>query len=222
MADALRVAIQTNPLLRSAGTPMDPAVLFGDEAPSSRARISVVSLVGLPSLESQQHFLNQLSMTLFSWIKKHPGLTGRALRGLLVIDEAKDFVPSIRSTPCKESLMRLAAQARKYHLGVVFATQNPKDIETRIVGNCSTHFYGKANAPAAIEVIRDQLRLKGGSGDDVPRLPRGRFYVHNADAGFVAPLRIDVPLCLSRHPDNPLDEAEVVRKAAASRGRSRG
>jgi DNA helicase HerA-like ATPase len=86
---------------------------------------------------------------LFSWIKKNPDPGGRALRGLLVIDEAKDFVPSSQASVCKESLMRLAAQARKYHLGLIFATQNPKDIENRIVGNCSTHFYGKVNAPAA-------------------------------------------------------------------------
>jgi DNA helicase HerA-like ATPase len=177
-------------------------------------------LLGLPGLEAQRHFLNQLAMTLFTWIKKNPDPAGRPLRGLLVIDEAKDFVPAQKASVCKESLMRLTAQARKYHLGLVFATQNPKDIENRIVANCSTHYYGKVNSPAAIEVVRELIRLKGGSGDDVPRLPRGQFYVHNADVGLPAPVKVAVPLCLSRHPDHPLDEAQVLRKAAASRKRS--
>jgi hypothetical protein len=216
MADALKVAVETNPMLRSSGKPLDPSVLFGTAQPP-RTRISVINLIGLNSLEAQRSFLNQLAMTLFAWIKRHPEPGPRPLRGLLVIDEAKDFVPSQVASTCKESLTRLAAQARKYHLGLVFATQNPREIDNKIVANCSTHYYGKVNSPAAIEVVKDLIRMKGGSGDDVPRLPRGQFYVHNADAGLPGPTRVAVPLCLSRHPANPLDEAAIMGKAIASR-----
>ena len=219
VADALKVELETNPLLRSHGTSFDPAVLLGDGRTSDRVRISVINLVGLPGLEAQRYFLNQLAMTLFSWIKKYPDPGERPLRGLLVIDEAKDFVPSQKSSVCRESLLRLAAQARKYHLGLVFATQNPKDIDNRIVANCSTHFYGKVNSPAAIETVRDLIRAKGGTGEDVPRLSRGQFYFHNSDADFACPIKLLVPLCLSRHPSSPLDEASILRKASESRSR---
>ncbi len=78
-------------------------------------------------------------------------------------------------------------------------------------------------SPASIEVVRELVRLKGGSGDDVAKLPRGQFYVHDADAGFPAPAKISVPLCLSRHPENPLDETQILQKACGSRhaGRER-
>ena len=177
----------------------------------------MINFVGLPTLESQRLFLNQLAMTLFAWIKKNPDPGECPLRGLLVIDEAKDFVPSQRASVCKESLIRLVAQARKYHLGLVFATQNPKDIDSKIVANCSTHFYGKVNSPAAIEVVRELIKQKGGTGEDVAKLPRGQFYVHNADAGLPCPVRVAVPLCLSRHPAHPLDEACLLKKASAAR-----
>lgn len=219
MADALRVAIVTNPLLKSQGAPLDPAVLLGDDQPGGGTRISVINFVGLMDREAQRHFLNQLAMTLFSWIKRHPNPGSRPLRGLLVIDEAKDFVPSTRASVCKESLMRLVAQARKYHLGIVFATQNPKDIDHAIIANCSTHFYGKVNSPAAIDVVKEQMALKGGGGDDVARLPRGRFYVHNADLHLKAPVKVSIPLCLSLHPESPLEESRIVEKAALSRTR---
>lgn len=219
ISDALKVAIETNPLLGSRATPLDPAVLFGDDRPSESTRISVINLVGLIDIEAQRHFLNQLAMTLFSWIKRYPDPGARPLRGLLVIDEAKDFVPSVKASACKVSLLRLVAQARKYHLGIVFATQNPKDIDHAIIANCSTHFYGKVNSPAAIDVVKEQIGLKGGGGDDVARLPRGRFYVHNADLGLKAPAKVAMPICLSRHPDNPLDEARIMEKAAVSRKR---
>jgi Ni2+-binding GTPase involved in maturation of urease and hydrogenase len=222
IAGALRVARELSPMLRSAGTPLDPAILFGDDRPSKRTRISVISLVGLAGLESQQHFLNQLAMTLFSWIRKHPAPPGRPLRGLLVIDEARDFVPSVKASTCKESLTRLVAQARKYHLGLVFATQNPKDVDNRIISNCSTHYYGKVNSPAAIDAAQDLIRQKGGSGDDVARLGSGQFYVHNADVGLAAPARVSLPMCLSRHPASPLEEAQILQKAVASRDRLRG
>jgi hypothetical protein len=218
MADSLRVEIEKNPLLRTGGTPLDPAALFGDDRAGSRTRISVISLLGLPSDGMQNSFVNQLAMLLFSWIKKNPHPPGgRALRGLLVIDEAKDLVPSRKSTECKESLMRLAAQARKYGLGLVFATQHPKDIETKIVGNCATHLYGLNNSPASIETLKDLMTQKGGSGNDIGRLKRGQFYIHNADAGHRAPVKIQVPMSLSVSPDNPLDEAAILDKAKRSR-----
>ncbi|MFW6170094.1 MAG: zonular occludens toxin domain-containing protein, partial [Planctomycetota bacterium] len=199
MADRLRVEVETNPLLRTAGTNLDPATLFGDEGQRERTRISVINFVGLPGTEPQRHFLNQLAMLLFSWIKKHPNPPGRCLRGLLIIDEARDFVPAQKASICKESLIQLTAQARKYHLGIVFATQNPKDIDNKIVGNCSTHVYGKANAPAAIDVIREQMQLKGGGGDDIPRLAAGQFYMYNAQLNLPAPVKVVVPMCLSQH-----------------------
>jgi Helicase HerA, central domain len=217
IADALKVALETNPLLRSQGAAFDPAILLGDGQPSDRVRISVINFVGLPGLEAQRYFLNQLAMNLFAWIKKNPDPGERPLRGLLVIDESKDFVPSQKASVCRESLVRLAAQARKYHLGLVFATQNPKDIDHRIVANCSTHFYGKVNSPAAIETVRGLIQGKGGSGDDVPKLSRGHFYFHNSDVGIPAPVKLVVPLCLSRHPSSPLDEASIHLKASKSR-----
>ncbi len=217
MADRIKAEIAQNPLLNSCGKGLNPALLFGDVANSGKTRVSVISLIGLPSLEAQRQFLNQLAMTLFSWIKRNPSPPNRSLRGLLVIDEAKDFIPSRGGSACKSSLMRLTAQARKYHLGVVFATQNPKEIESAVVGNCSTHYYGKANSPQAIDVIKDQIRAKGGDGSDIAKLTSGRFYVYNADAGLASPAKVMVPMCLSQHPINPLTTDEVISRAANSR-----
>ena len=110
--------------------------------------------------------------------------------------------------------MRLTAQARKYHLGVVFAAQNPREIENTIIGNCSTQYYGKASSPAAINTIREQLSSRGGSGDDIGRLKKGVFYVFNADANMRAPTKVRIPLCLSHH--QTLDGDEVLERAVRS------
>jgi hypothetical protein len=214
MADLLMAEIANNPLLRQSGSVMNPAILFGIGS-TSKTRISIVNLVGLVGLNAQQQFLNQLAMTLFTWIKKNPAPKEMPLRGLVVIDEAKDFVPSGSSSPCKASLNRLAAQARKYGLGLIFATQAPKSIDHNIIANCSTQFYGRSNSPAAIDVIKQQLRQRGESGQDIAKLARGQFYAISETLS--TPTKIQSPLCLSYHPSSPPDEIEVLALAQASR-----
>lgn len=210
MANSLRAQIQIDPLLKHTGTALDPSLLFGCFDESGKTRISVLNLIGLPSIEMQQQVINRLSMTLFTWIKKNPS----PVRGLFVIDEAKDFIPSGKSTVCKESLLRLCAQARKYGLGLIFATQEPKSIDHKVIANCSTQFYGRANSLAAIDAVRKQIRLRGGTGDEIPTLPRGRFFV--CSENIKPPVKIETPLCLSYHPDNPLTEEEVLIRARDS------
>lgn len=213
LANAIRAEIETNALLRGEGAALDPAALLRSNAPG-KTRISVVNLSGLPSLGAQQQLVNQLAMTLFTWIRKNPA-KGRVLQGLLVIDEARDFVPATSSVPGKESLIRLAAQARKYGLGLVFATQAPKSIDHNVIANCSTQLFGRTNSPAAIATVQEQLQQRNGSGKDVATLPRGCFYVYTE--GLTAPQKIQAPLCLSHHPDSPPDEQEVVALALKSR-----
>jgi hypothetical protein len=65
--------------------------------------------------------------------------------------------------------------------------------------------------------VHELIQAKGGGGEDVPKLPRGQFYLHNADADFTSPIKVLMPLCLSHHPGSPLDEATILRKASASR-----
>jgi hypothetical protein len=206
MANLLRAAIATNPLLQSRGVPLDPERLFGTTP--DKTRISVINFSGLASDEARQSFVNQLQMSLFTWIKRHPSPTGR----LIVLDEAQNFAPSQKTTPCKESTLALAAQARKYGLGMIFATQTPTGIDNKIVSNCTTHFYGRMSSPATIAATRGLLEAKGGGGaEDVARLSRGEFYF--STEAVARPMRIQTPICLTWHPANPLTVAEVVEKA---------
>jgi hypothetical protein len=220
LADAFLAKKETNPMLRGSGTGLNPAVLFGDvEKTAPGPRVSIISLIGLATTDLRQQFVYQLGMTLFAWIKRNPNPPSRPLRGLLVVDEARDFIPAVTSTPSKISLQLLASQARKYHLGLVLATQNPREIENKIIGNCATHFYGRASSPTSIQVIQEQLQMRGGKGDDIAALKAGQFYAYNSEAGLAQPARLATPMCLSWH--HTLEEAEVMALAAHSRERLR-
>ncbi|MDY7103113.1 MAG: DUF87 domain-containing protein [Actinomycetota bacterium] len=213
MADSLRAAMVNNRLLRPGGTPLDPATLLG--LGEQRTRVSVVNLAALGNLENQQQFVNQLAMTLFTWIKKNPAPADQELRGLFVIDEAKDMVPSVRATPAKTSLLRLTAQARKYGLGILFATQEPRSIDNQVTTNCLTQFVGRFSSPTTIGAAKELLQAQQTSGDDVGRLDRGQFYVWSEQ--LRPAVKVAVPRCLSADPGAPLDESEVESRARRDR-----
>jgi DNA helicase HerA-like ATPase len=210
LAQTLTASIDNDPMFGGDSPPLDPAVLL-TPAQGRRARISVISLIGLPSDDMRQSFVNQLEMALFAYIKRHPA-GDRPLLGLFVMDEAQTLAPSGTMTACTQSTLALASQARKYGLGLVFATQAPKGLHNRIPGNAATQFYGLLNSPIQIEAAREMAKAKGGDVPDVSRLRSGEFYV--ATEGE-APLKVRTPLCLSHHPRSPLTTEEVLARARA-------
>ncbi|MEU7939280.1 helicase HerA domain-containing protein [Microbispora bryophytorum] len=211
MAQHLRAETISDPLFAGTGTPVDPGLLLTPPE-GKRARVSVISLTGMTSDAQRQGFVNQLQMALFSWIKRYPA-GDRPLGGLFVMDEAQSFAPSGTATVCTQSTLALAAQARKYGLGLVFATQAPKGLHNRITGNAATQFFGLLNAPVQITAARELARAKGGDVPDVARLRSGQFYAAFEGGSFT---KVRTPLCLSHHPSSPLTSEEVVARANRS------
>ncbi|MEV6862196.1 DUF87 domain-containing protein [Streptosporangium subroseum] len=209
LAQVLRAAAVTDPLFGGEGEPVDPGRLL-TPAEGKRARVSVISFVGLQSDSERQSFVNQLQMALFAWIKKNPA-GDLPLGGLFVMDEAQTFAPSGAMTACTQSTLALASQARKYGLGLVFATQAPKGLHNRIPGNAATQFYGLLNADVQIEAAKAMARVKGGNADDIGSLRSGQFYVAPEGAGFA---KVSTPLCLTHHPRAPLTTEEVITRAS--------
>jgi uncharacterized protein DUF87 len=208
MADTLTAAMIIDPLFGGGAAPADPGMLLHPSA-GKRARVSVISFVGLPSDDQRQSFVNQLQMALFAWIKRNPA-GDRPLGGLFVMDEAQTFAPSGALTPCTESTLALATQARKYGLGLVFATQAPKGLHNRIPGNAATQFYGFLNSPTQIDAAKEMARAKGSSVMDISRLAAGHFYATGEGLPFQ---KVQVPFCLSHHPKSPLTTEEVIARA---------
>ncbi|MFD9740081.1 helicase HerA domain-containing protein [Umezawaea sp. NPDC059074] len=212
MSETLKAAMINDPLFGGSGTPFDPGVLL-TPAPGKRARISVISLIGLPSDQQRQSFVNQLQMALFAWIKRHPA-GDRPLGGLFVMDEAQTLAPSGAMTACTSSTLALASQARKYGLGLVFATQAPKGIHNRIVGNAATQYFGFINSPTQVAAAKEMAAAKGSTVLDISRLTAGQFYAVGEGLPF---RRVRSPMCLSHHPSSALTAEEVLVRARTER-----
>lgn len=210
MAQTLIAATVNDPLFGGSGEAVDPGALLSP-SPGKRARISIISFVGLPNDDQKQGFVSQLEMALFSWVKKNPA-GERPLGGLLVIDEAQNFVPSGRAVASSRPTMALVSQARKYGLGLLFATQAPKGLHNHIAGNASTQIFGFLNAPVQIDAAEEIAKAKGGSVTGIGKLSRGTFFIATEERPFA---KTDTPMCLSHHPKSPLDPTEVVALASS-------
>lgn len=208
LGQALTAAMVIDPLFGGIGEPIDPGELLTPPA-GKRARVSVISLIGLQADEQRQSFVNQLQMALFAWVKKNPA-GERPLGGLFVMDEAQTLAPSGAMTACTRSTLALASQARKYGLGLVFATQSPKGLHNHIPGNAATQCYGLLNAPVQIDAAREMARAKGGDVPGISQLRTGEFYVALEGQSFA---KVRTPLCLSHHPKSPLTTEEVLELA---------
>ena len=129
------------------------------------------------------------------------------------MDEAQTFAPSGAMTACTASTLALASQARKYGLGLVFATQAPKGLNNRIPGNAATQLFGLLNSPAQIAAAREMARAKGSDVPDIARLGTGQFYAAVEGADFA---KLQAPMCLSYHPRSPLVAEDVLMRSRAN------
>ncbi|MET9202090.1 DUF87 domain-containing protein [Gordonia sp. NPDC003585] len=211
LAENLKASMANDPVFGGDAAPADPGYLL-TPTPGFRARISVINLAGLGTGDRAASFVNQLQMALFAWIRKNPA-TDRPLGGLLVMDEAQNFAPAPGTTAATQSTLALASQARKYGLGLIFATQSPTGIHNRISGNASTQFFGLLNHPTQVAAAKELASRKGSNVSDVGRLPTGTFYSAIDGGPFV---KVETPLCLSYHPQSPPTEDEVIEIARRS------
>ncbi|WP_155060494.1 helicase HerA domain-containing protein [Streptomyces blattellae] len=206
MADTLEAAMETDALFGESGTPADPGLLL-TPSPGKSARISVISFIGL-SGEGPARFVSRLQAALFSWFRAHPAADG-ALGGLLVMDEAQNFVPSGASNPSTESTVDLIRQIRKYGLGIVLASQAPRGIHNQALGNTVNQFIGRVTAPAQINAVEAMAQSRNAVLDTLGGLPRGTFNAATEGTGYS---KIEVPVCLSHHAQ-PLKEDEIIERA---------
>jgi len=178
-------------------------------APGRRARVSVVSLVGLATDEQRQAFVDELQRALLDWAGSRPA-GGRRLTGLLVLDEAQAFASAGPATPCTDSTLALVEAAGTAGLGLVFATQYPTGLHPRVAAAAATLFLGRMNAPAHIDAARALAAAHGGEAPEISRLGVGEFYAASDDLPVQ---RVSTPLCLTHHPGWPLPPAEVLARA---------
>ena len=124
---------------------------------------------------------------MYQWMLLNPLKNGQdGLQGLYYIDEIAPFIPPVKKPACKESLMLLFKQARKYGIGCLIATQNPGDMDYKALAQFSTTNLGKLTQKQDLKKVQPILEasIMGDSDKAMSKLPglnAGNFILISPD-----------------------------------------
>jgi hypothetical protein len=163
--DRMALAMRLNGLMASPsfagwleGEPLDIASML--RAPDGRPRASIVYMSHLTETERQFVVTLLLSKTV-TWMRRQAGTSD--LRALVYIDEVFGLAPPTAEPPAKKPMLTLFKQARAHGVGMVVATQNPVDLDYKLMSNAGTWMVGR------LQTERDKLRiieaLRSAAGD---------------------------------------------------------
>jgi hypothetical protein len=130
--------------------------------PRGKPRLAIFSIAHLGDAE-RMFFVSSLLGEVLSWMRRQPGAT--SLRALLYMDEIYGYLPPTANPPSKQPLMTLMKQARAFGIGVLLATQNPKDLDYKALSNAGAWFVGRLQTDRDRDRVLDGLEgAAAGSG----------------------------------------------------------
>lgn len=165
--DRMKLAMRLNGLMASpsfaewiTGEPLDVGSLL--RAPDGRPRASIIHLAHLS--DSERMFVVTLLLTKFvTWMRKLPGTS--ELNALIYADEVMGFAPPTAEPPTKRPILTLYKQARAHGVGLVMATQNPVDLDYKLMSNAGTWMVGRLQTERDKARIIEGLRSASGEVD---------------------------------------------------------
>jgi len=114
-----------------------PGFLF---TPEGYPRTTIFYVAHLSDSE-RQFIVTLLLEGVLAWMRTLSGST--SLRALVYIDEVFGMFPPTANPPTKQPILKLLKQARAFGIGMMVATQNPKDIDYKGLANAGTWLIGK-------------------------------------------------------------------------------
>jgi len=160
----------------------------------------------------RQFFVTLLLSKMVTWTRGLPGSSD--LRALIYMDEVFGFCPPTAEPPSKKPMLTLAKQARAFGVGMVLATQNPVDLDYKLMSNAGTWMIGR------LQTERDKARileaLESAKGDTaleelderISALAKRQFVLHTTRG---KPARVFTSRWAMSYLAGPLTKDQVAR-----------
>ncbi len=117
---------------------------------------------------------------------------------MMVVEEAHNYCPQGENTLCKKSLSTIAAEGRKFGLGLTVISQRPAKIDKNVLSQCGTQIILNVTNPHDLKAIASSMEgLTSGMEQDIKGLPIGTALV--VGAGIQTPMLVEVRPRESRH-----------------------
>ncbi len=175
-----------------------------------KPRLAIVSTAHLS--DEERLFVTALLLDkVKTWMRRQAGTS--ELRALVYMDEIFGyFPPHPANPPTKRPLLTLLKQARAQGIGVVLATQNPVDLDSKGLANMGTWLVGTLQTEQDRERLMSGLQGAGLEAESVGKLlaaTRKRvFLLHDVHRAAPALLQSRWAMSYLR---GPLTRAEISR-----------
>jgi hypothetical protein len=117
-----------------------PVVFNTQELPEKTENIAVYSV---------------LSTMLNSRISEFRGSDKKPDDVLIILEEAHNYAPSVKTTICKDIIIQIARAGRKYGLHLLVLSQRPRYIDQTLLSQCGTNFIFNLPNPHDVEYIME-------------------------------------------------------------------
>jgi hypothetical protein len=202
-AKAFRIKLRgAQRLLFTLGRPINVPALLGLDGSGEvgKTRVSVIYLNTLANTEEKEMFIGILCNAVYTWMLSNPSPNPQAL---FYIDEVAPYIPPVKKPACKDSLMLLLRQARKYGVCCLLATQSPGDLDYKALGQIGTWMIGRMRSPQEAYKVHPALSAQPNVDADaicerLPSFDQGQFVVTSPD-NFPDPEEFRVRWLVSAH-----------------------
>ena len=202
-----------NHLMFTLGTALDFDVMCTPCDPK-KTPLNIIYMNTLGSDDIKQNFMLEVGRRLYDWTTRQK-CAKEEVKLIFAVDEVHNYIPPYpKNPPAKSILARLSAEGRKFGLSCIFATQNIKSVDYKIMGQASTLCVGKYKEPNNIKAVKNVLSEissdTSAMADELPKLKEGQFQVVCNDV-FDEPQPVKIRWLYSRHGDGTLSEDDVER-----------
>ncbi|OPY34560.1 MAG: AAA-like domain protein [Methanomassiliicoccales archaeon PtaU1.Bin124] len=157
-----------------------------------KGKMTIINLRGTPP-DIAELIVNRIASALFELRK-----IGKVPPMMLVCEEAHNWCPQQGLSASSKILRTIAAEGRKFGLGLTIISQRAAKIDKNVLSQCNTQMILKVTNPNDLKAITNSLEgIAAGMDEEIQRLPIGVALI--VGGNIQNPLFIEVRPRESRH-----------------------
>jgi len=141
--------------------------------------------------EEQECIIYYYLSRLLATHKKNPSSLPKTI---IFLEEAHNYVPSVKSTLCKNAIVKLAREGRKFQLSLCFITQRPRNFDQTALSQISNTFIFSITHQEDIQhVLEEAVYYNSDTKTMIQNLNRGECVVNGNAFNDIVNFKVNFP-----------------------------